>query len=168
MNSGSTTDSPYIVIATSINFENMMDYAITNYAKEYSCYSDFGEDFYNNLGLWEEDYIRESWESFCANLDDRLNTKISDDLACEGAFFEDFDYTFMFVFKVKGKIDVLSKLVRNLCKFRDIDGEDFYLAEDDMECYFSPSYSGEDKKHIWDRLGVRGIEWPPKIMSDVK
>lgn len=167
MNSDNTTNSPYLVIAGIEVFENMMDYAESNYAKEYSCYSDFEEEFYENLGLWSPDYVRFAWESFSKEIENRLRKKIFDELSYEGAFFEQVDYIFLFVFKISGRADILSQIATILDKWRDIDGDDFGMAIDDIERYFSPSYSGEDKKPIWDRLGVSGIEWPPRIIDDL-
>jgi hypothetical protein len=152
-----------ITVASGEGFECLMECAENTYNREYACYSDFEDDFNLNLPEWQPDFVDFAWKSFSRNIEKRFGTPILRNLAHKGAFFEQVDYVFVFVFSIIGDREHLQRIVHGLKSFRDLDGDDFSLAIDDIEKYFSPSYSGKDRSHIWDLIAVEGIEWPPRI-----
>lgn len=152
-----------MTLAFSEGFECVMEHAEVAFSKEYSCYSDFEEDFQINLPDWHQSFVDFSWKSFCEEFERRTGNLVLRDVSHKGAFFEQVDYVFIFVFSIIGDRRKLREIVRILTKYRELDGDNFSLVIDDIEKHFSPSYSGAEKGHIWSLIAADGIEWPPKI-----
>ena len=165
METNNTIGQPFLVLATSELFENMMGIAKSVFSRNYESYSDFEEDFYTNINTWEPLYVEQVWSAFAEDFEIRYGYKIFDELTYEGRFFEQVDYVFEFVYKVTGKHSVLESIAKSLIEWKHYDSEEFRMVISDMQNHFRPSYSGENKNDIWAALGVPGISWPPRILT---
>ena len=165
METNNSISQSFLVLATGELFENMMGIAKGVFSRNYESYSDFEEDFYNNINTWEPLYVEQVWSAFAECFENRYGHKVFDELTYEGRFFEQVDYVFVFVYKVTGKHSFLVNIAKSLIewKHRDVDG--LCMVISDMQNHFRPSYSGENKNDIWADLGVPGISWPPRILT---
>ncbi len=159
-------NKPYFVIALSEIFENMMNLAETKFSKKYDDYTDFEEDFYHNLKSWESFYVSSIWSTFIQESKIKLGKNIFQNIELEGRFYEQIDYKFHFVYKISGDNDTLEIVIEKLHEWNNQEKEDFDIFIQDIDNYFSPSYSGDNKQEIWSSLNVSGIYWPPRIINN--
>jgi len=157
------SDQSYAVLSVSVSFENMMDFAESNYSTNYDEYGDFENDFYKNTHTWESAYVEYVWLDFIKELNVYCDFFTSCKLNYKGKFFEQVDYVFNFVFKITCDNKLLNNIIKCLIDLENKEKDNFYLVNNNIEYHFQPSYSGENKDDIWDALGVSGIDWPPKI-----
>ncbi len=126
MKSNNSTGQPFLVLAKSELFENMMSIAKSVFSRSYESYSDFEEDFYTNIHIWEPLFVEQVWSGFAESFENRYGRKVFDELTYEGRFFEQVDYVFEFVYKVTGKHSFLESIAKSLIAWKHCDGDKFY------------------------------------------
>lgn len=61
METNNSIDQSFLVLAKSELFENMMGIAKLFFSRNYECYTNFEEDFYNNINTREPLYVEQVW-----------------------------------------------------------------------------------------------------------
>ncbi|MDA8634048.1 hypothetical protein N9L71_09885 [Verrucomicrobiales bacterium] len=141
----------------------MIEIAESMFSYKYSDYAAYEEYFYRNLDENEFAYIEPVWKRFQEELNDEKMCTCDAFDEYEGVFFEQVDYIFIFLFKIYLPKPKLTNFISSLLHLKEIQGDDFCVIQNHMTEYFSPSWSGEDKSQILDRLDIGKVEWPPQI-----
>ena len=155
----------YFVIANYLSFEYMMSIAENEFNRNYENYNDFEEEFKINVKEWESIFISNAKEELLEKLTTIVNVDFLSNISIEGKFFEQVDYIFIFCFKVIGIKSILEIIISKMLDDELISGEEFNFGMNEMDIFFSPSYSGAEKNEFWNNMQVPGITWPPVIIE---
>lgn len=156
----------FVTLAAGISFERMMEIAESVFNYEYSNYSDYEEYFYRNLNEHETAYIEPVWRDFLDNLSEEEICDNNQRIEYKGAFFEQVDYTFIFLFNIYLPRTRLIEMIDKLLNLKELQNDDFWVVFNDrQDCFFSPSYSGEDKGQVLAKLGIEQVSWPPLVVE---
>jgi hypothetical protein len=153
----------FVTLASGVSFESMVEIAENAFNYKYSNYSDYENYFYHNLNEHEAAYIELVWREFLDDLNKEKILDCSQKIECKGAFFDQVDYTFIFLYNIYLPKPKLTELIKKMLNLKEIQNDDFWAVLNHRKDYFLPSWSGEKKSQVLAKLGIDKVSWPPLI-----